>query len=151
MERVTKAEHRTLFMVFIYLFILFYPMLISIYVFLPLFIGAMSYAIVQGLEKGKTTYLLVSIIYLINLEVNLTLPLFLTLISSFIFYVTLYPSLKHFRHCFICKTLLSVILLDLFYLGTLFFFDFVFETHSIVLDSILLYSLVVDLLIVMLL
>ncbi|SFV71238.1 hypothetical protein MNB_SV-13-503 [hydrothermal vent metagenome] len=151
MERVIKAEYRMAFIIAIYLFIAFYPMLISIYVFLPLFIGAMSYALVRGLEKGKTIYLVVAIVFLINLEVNLSLPLFLTIISSFIFYVALYPSLKHFRHCHMCKRLISVLLLDILYLGALFFFDFVFETHSIVLDNILLYSLVVDMLIVMLL
>ncbi|MDQ7086301.1 MAG: hypothetical protein Q9M36_15985 [Sulfurovum sp.] len=151
MERITRTDHRTLFMILIYLFIFFYPMLISIYVFLPLFIGAMSYALIQGLEQRKTTYLLVSIIYFINLEVNLSLPLFLTIISSFLFYVTVYASLRHFRSCKVCKALISVLILDIFYLGALFFFDFVFQTNSIVLDSILLYSLVVDMLIVVLL
>jgi hypothetical protein len=151
MERINKVEHRLAFLVAMYFFILFYPMLISIYVFLPLFIGAMSYVLIEGLEKRKTGYLFVAIVFLMNLEVNLSLPLFLTIISSFIFYVLLYPSLKHFRHCYVCKRLISVVLLDILYLGALFFFDFVFETQSIVLDSILLYSLVVDMLIVMLL
>ena len=151
MERVTKAEHKLIFMIAMYLFIVFYPMLISIYVFLPLFIGSMSYTLLRGLEKGKSSSLLIAIVYLINLEVNLSLPLFLTIISSFVFYVTLYPSLKHFRHCKVCRPLLSVFLLDIFYLGALFFFDFIFQTQSIFLDTILLYSLVVDMLIVVLL
>jgi hypothetical protein len=151
MERVSKTKNHLAFMIALYLFILFYPMLISIYVFLPLFIGAMSYALIEGLEQRKTGYLFVAIIFLVNLEVNLSLPLFLTIISSFIFYIALYPSLKHFRHCHVCKRLISVLLLDFLYLGALFFFDFIFETQSIVLDSILLYSLVVDMLIVMLL
>jgi len=151
MERVSKTKNHLAFMIALYLFILFYPMLISIYVFLPLFIGAMSYVLIEGLEQRKTAYLFVAVIFLINLEVNLSLPLFLSIISSFIFYIALYPSLKHFRHCLVCKRLISVLLLDFLYLGGLFFFDFIFETQSIVLDSILLYSLVVDMLIVMLL
>jgi len=151
MKKVVKIEHKTLFVIVLVLFTLFYPMLISIYVFLPLFIGAMSYTLIQGIEKDKTFSLVIAIIYLINLEVNLTLPLFLTIISSFIFYVTLYPSLKYFRKCKVCKPLISVILLDIFYLGALFAFDFIFQTHSIGLDMILLYSLVVDMLIVVLL
>jgi hypothetical protein len=150
MAQVTKVEHKILFMIAIIFFVLFYPMLISIYVFLPLFIGAMSYVLILGLDKEKSFSLPLAIIYLINLEVNLSLPLFLTIISAFIFYVTLYPSLKHFRRCKICKPLLSVIILDFFYLGALFAFDFIFQTQSIVLDNILLYSLVVDMLIVVL-
>ena len=151
MSKVTKVEHKTLFLIAVIFFILFYPMLISIYVFLPLFIGAMSYILVIGLDKEKSLSLPIAIIYLINLEVNLSLPLFLTIISSFLFYVTIYPSLRHFRKCKICKPLLAVVILDFFYLGALFMFDFIFQTQSIVLDNILLYSLVVDMLIVVLL
>jgi len=151
MAKVIKVEHKTFLFILVLFFILFYPMLISIYVFLPLFIGAMSYILIQGLEKNKSLFLFIAIVYLMNLEVNLTLPLFLTIISSFIFYVTLYPSLKHFRKCKICKPLISVVILDFFYLGALFAFDFIFQTQSIVLDNILLYSLVVDMLIVVLL
>jgi len=151
MSQATKVERKTLFLIAVVFFILFYPMLISIYVFLPLFIGAMSYILVIGLDKEKSLSLPIAIIYLINLEVNLSLPLFLTIISSFLFYVTIYPSLRHFRKCKICKPLLSVVILDFFYLGALFMFDFIFQTQSIVLDNILLYSLVVDMLIVVLL
>jgi len=151
MIKTTKQEHKTLFFVGVVLFILFYPMLISIYVFLPLFIGAMSYILIQGIEKEKSIYIIFAIIYLINLEVNLSLPLFLTMISSFIFYVTIYPSLRHFRRCKFCKPLISVLILDFFYLGALFAFDFIFQVHSIELDTILLYSLIVDMLIVVLL
>ncbi len=151
MAQTAKVEHKTLFWIAVVFFILFYPMLISIYVFLPLLIGAMSYVLILGLDKEKSLSLPIAIIYLINLEVNLSLPLFLTIISSFLFYVTLYPSLKHFRKCKVCKPLLSVVFLDLFYLGALFMFDFIFQTQSIVLDTILLYSLVVDMLIVVLL
>lgn len=146
-----KKEHRTLLLIAVTFFVLFYPMLISIYVFLPLFIGAMSYIFIVGLEKHKSLYILLSIIFLINLEVNLSLPLFLTIISALLFYVMLYSSFRHFRRCKVCKPLISVIILDFFYLGALFAFDFIFQVHSIELDSILLYSLVVDMLVVVLL
>lgn len=151
MEQTAKVEYKALFLMIVVFFILFYPMLISIYVFLPLFIGAASYLLVEGLEKQKPRFIFFAAVYLVNLEVNLSLPLFLTIISSFIFYITVYPYLRHFRRCNFCKALLSVIILDLFYLGALFAFDFVFQTQSIVLDTILLYSLVVDMLVVVLL
>ncbi len=151
MTQSKKEEHRTLLLILMTFFVLFYPMLISIYVFLPLFIGAMSYIFIIGLERHKTLYILLAIIFFINLEVNLSLPLFLTIISSLLFYVTFYTSLRHFRRCKICKPLFSVILLDFFYLGALFAFDFIFQVHSIGLDIILLYSLVVDMLVVVLL
>jgi hypothetical protein len=126
-------------------------MLISIYVFLPLLIGIMGYILMQGIEKGKPSYILVAVLYFINLEVNLSLPFFLTVISSLLIYVIFYTYLTHFRRCRICKPLLSVLLLDALYLGSLLSYDFIFQSHSIVLDNILLYSLIVDLLVVVIL
>jgi len=149
MAKVNK--HKPLIWVSIGLFVFFYPMLISIYVFLPLFIGAMSYMFILGLEKEKTAYILISIFFMMNIEVNLSLPTFLIIISALLFYVLIYPSLRHFRKCKVCRPILSVLLLDLLYLAALFSYDFIFQTQSIVLDKILLYSLVVDMLIVMIL
>ena len=131
-------------------FIIFYPMLISIYVFLPLLIGVMGYLFMRGIEENKLSYLFVSMLYFINLEVNLSLPFFLTFISALLVYLLFYRHLNYFRKCAICRPILSVILVDLLYLGLLLSYDFVFQTHSIVLDNILLYSLVIDLLVVVL-
>jgi hypothetical protein len=151
MDHVTKAQHGLFFWLFASIFIFVYPMLISIYVFLPLLIGAMGYMLVQGLERGKASFILLAIVYMVNLEVNLSLPIFLTVISSLLFYILLYPSLKHFRRCIICRALLSVLFLDLMYLGCLFSYDFIFQTQSIILDEILLYTLIVDMLVVVIL
>jgi len=131
-------------------FIIFYPMLISIYVFLPLLIGVMGYLFMTGIEKNKLIYLLVPIMYFINLEVNLSLPFFLTSIATMIVYVIFYSHLSYFRKCVICRPIISVILIDVIYLGLLLSYDFVFQTHSIVVDNILLYSLIIDLLVVVL-
>lgn len=149
MEKVNK--HKPLIWIAIGLFVTFYPMLISIYVFLPLFIGAMSYMFVLGLEKEKTAYILISIFFMINIEVNLSLPTFLIIISALLFYVLIYPSFTYFRKCKMCRPILSVLVLDLMYLASLFSYDFIFQTQSIVLDKILLYTLVVDMLIVVIL
>jgi hypothetical protein len=151
MDHVTKAQHGLFFWLFASIFIFFYPMLISIYVFLPLLIGAMGYMLVQGLEREKASFILLAIVYMVNLEVNLSLPIFLTVISSLFFYILVYPSLKHFRRCTICRALLSVLFLDLMYLGCLFSYDFIFQTQSIILDEILLYTLIVDMLVVVIL
>ena len=133
------------------IFVLFYPMLISIYVFLPLFIGAISYMLILGVDRGNYLYIVMALIYLINLEVNLSLPLFFTIIAALFVYMIIYSSLGHFRKCKFCKALLSVLILDMVYLGTLFTYDFVFNVNSIELDMILLYSLIVDMLVVVLL
>ena len=151
MGLVIKTQLSMVFLLFAGAFAFFYPMLISIYVFLPLLVGAVGYMLVKGLDKDSTSLILLASIYMINLEVNLSLPIFLIIISTLLFYVILYPYLKHFRKCKICRPLISVLLLDLMYLGCLFFYDFIFQTQSIVLDDILLYSLIVDMLVVVVL
>lgn len=151
MEALFQSLYRPFMWLSILFFIVFYPMLISIYVFLPLLIGVMGYVMILGIEKGKLHYVLFSIVYFINLEVNLSLPLFLTIISSLLMYTMFYHNLVHFRRCQVCKAILSVLLLDTIYLGCILSYDFIFQTSSVVLDTILLYSLIVDLLVVVIL
>lgn len=151
MGRFYIAVQHPIFWTLIVLFVAFYPMFISIYVFLPLLIGIMGYLLIEGIEKGKIAYILIASLYYINLEVNLSLPFFLTFISALLVYVLFYSYLRHFRRCVICARMLKVLLLDGFYLGFLLFYDFLFEDTSVILDSILLYSLIVDLLIVVIL
>ncbi|UFH58015.1 hypothetical protein [Sulfurovum mangrovi] len=136
---------------FTVIFIIFYPMLISIYVFLPLLIGVMGYLLILGIEKEKKSYVFAALVYFINLEINLSLPFFLTIISSLLIYVLFFHSLLHFRKCKLCTPIITVILLDFFYLGSLLAYDFIFQDTTIMLDNILLYSLVIDLLIVVVL
>ena len=127
-------------------FVLFYPMLISIYVFLPLFIGIMGYILILGIERGKLSYMVISLLYLINLDINLSLPFFLVSIAILSVYIFLYPHFIHFRTCKVCTPFLTVLMIDLVYLGFILAYDFVFQTENIVLDDILLYPLIVDLL-----
>ncbi len=151
MDKFYQSLHRPLVWSTLLIFIAFYPMLISIYVFLPLLIGIMGYLLMLGIEKGKLSFVLMSLIYFINLEVNLSLPFFLTIITSLLVYVLFYHNLTHFRRCQICKPIISVLMIDACYLGMLLAYDFIFQSTSVVLDSILLYSLIVDILVVVIL
>ena len=151
MNSFYKAMQLPIFWTVSMLFVIFYPMLISIYVFLPLFIGAMGYLLMKGIEENKIFYALLPLLYFLNLEVNLSLPFFLTMIISFIVYVLFYHHLNYFRKCVICRPILSVLLIDGLYLSSLLAYDFVFQTNTIVLDNILLYSLILDLLVVVVL
>jgi len=129
-------------------FVIFYPMLISIYVFLPLMIGFMGYLFILGIENSKTSYILIALAYLINLEVNLSLPLFLTILTIIFFFTAIYPILLILKSCKICIATLSVLFIDLLYFIMLLGYDFIFDESSIVVDQLLLYSLFVDMLMV---
>jgi hypothetical protein len=151
MDKFYKSLFSPLLWIIVILFVVFYPMLISIYVFLPLLIGVMGYVLILGIEKEKLHYILIALVYFVNLEVNLSLPFFLIFISTLLVYILFYHTLIYFRDCHICRPVLSVLLIDAVYLGSLLFYDFVFQTQSIVLDNMLLYSLIVDLLIAVIL
>ncbi len=151
MDIVYKTMQVLLLWALLVAFIIFYPMLISIYVFLPLLVGVMGYLFMKGLETNRISYIVISLVYFMNLEANLDLPFFLILIATLLVYMLFYSHLNYFRKCKICQPVLSVILIDFVYLGLLLSYDFIFQTSSIVLDNILIYSLVVDLLVVVLL
>ncbi len=147
----THSIWRTIFWLLVIAFVIFYPMLISIYVFLPLMIGFMGYILILGLDKPRTIYIIIGIVYLTNLEVNLSLPLFLSVLTVILFYITIYPHLYILKKCTVCIPLLSVIFINLIYFVMLLMYDMFFSESSIVVDQLLLYSLVVDILMVFLL
>jgi len=141
----------TLLWIMVVSFVIFYPMLISIYVFLPLMVGLMGYVLILGIDRSRMSYVLVSLVYLVNLEVNLSLPLFLSVLTVILFYITIYPHLHILKKCKICIPLLSVIFIDLMYFIMLLGYDMIFGESSIVIDQLLFYSLIADMLMVFLL
>jgi len=131
-------------------FVIFYPILISMYVYLPLFIGFAGYMIIWGIDGHGVRYIWFPMIYLLNLEANLSLPIFLSLMAVLLFYLTLYEKVRYFKRCSVCVGLLSVIAINIYYFVLLLGYDFMFDTTSIFVDSLLLYSLIFDLIFVVL-
>ncbi len=136
---------KTAFWLLIILFILFYPMLVSIYVTLPLFIGFAGYLMLQGIEGKGWRYVLFPLLYLLNLEINLSLPMLLTLLAVLIYSMFFYPAVLFLKRCRVCVALISVLAIDLLYFGLILGYDFIFDTRSIEVNSLLLYSLTMDL------
>ena len=139
-----------LFWIFIGLIIILYPILISIHVYLPLFIGFAGYMIVFGLEGHGMRYVWLPLLYLTNLESNLSMPIFMALLAVLLYYLTIYKKVNILKRCPICVGMLSVIFIDLYYVVLLLVYDFVFDTASVVMDTLLLYSLAYDMIFVVL-
>ncbi|WP_456432767.1 hypothetical protein [Nitratifractor sp.] len=132
-------------------FVIFYPMLVSIYVTLPLFIGYAGYQLSRGLDGAGWRYLVVPLVYLVNLEINLSLPLLLSFLAVLIFYLLFYERLAFWKRCPVCVSVLAVSLIDLIYLGLITGYDFIFGTFNITINAILFYSLVMDIVVAVLL
>jgi len=124
--------------------VLLYPMLISIYVVLPLFIGFAGLMFIIGIDKEKFWYTSLAAVYMLNLEINLSLPLFLLLISSMIFYIFFRQKLFFIKLCKICVNVITVISINLIYFITLAIYDLITQQHSINYDGIIIVSVIYD-------
>ncbi len=144
-----KTIFHLLIWLVILVFIIFYPLLISIDVYLPLLIGFAGYMIVLGIEGRGFLYILLPAIYYINLEVNLSLSLMLLLLSVILFYMTLYKKILFFKRCPICVNVLSVIAINLYYFISILGYDSIFDTTSVSVNYTLLYSVLVDIFLVL--
>ena len=131
-------------------FVLLYPMLISIYVTLPLFIGYAGYTMIRGMQGRVPARILFAFVYLCNLEVNLSLPLFLTLLATLVFYIFFYPQLAFLKRCRACVAVITVVSIDLLYLFMILSYDFIFGTSSVGIDSLLFFSLIMDIVVAVL-
>lgn len=131
-------------------FIVLFPVLISRHVYLPLFIGIAGYLMIKGFEGEGYSYFWFPFFYLLNLEANTSLPLLVSFFSILLFYTLFFERIKYFKMCKVCVATLTVIGVNVFYLLTLVVFDFLFGTVNVVVDSLLLYSLLFDVIVVFL-
>lgn len=131
------------------LFVAVYPLFVSIYTMLPPFIGLAGYVLIINLEKEKA-FILAPLFYLLNLELNLSLPLFLSIFISILIYMFIYKPLKRLVRCKICLLFILIIIIDSLYYISLFVYDFIFNTTTVLADMLLVYYIVIDILIGML-
>ena len=128
------------------LVVLGYPVLVSIYSMLPPLIGLVGYIIISNVNKNKI-YALAGMVYLLNLELNLTLPMLLSIFVVVMTYIFLYSTLKLLIRCQVCFLFSMIVIIDAFYYLTLFLYDAMFQTTTVVGDMMLVYYIMVDILI----
>jgi len=124
--------------------VFFYPMLTSIYGMLPPLIGVVGLLIIYTIDTHRP-YALLGMIYLVNLDLNLSLPILLSVFSVVVIYLLVYPSAKLMIRCKRCLAIFLIILVDTFYYMNLFIYDFIFTLKTIVADDTLLFYILFDL------
>ena len=132
--------------IFLLFFVLFYPFLVSIYTMLPPLIGLAGYVIISNFEKN-ILYAWSGFFYLINLELNSSLPLFLSFFLIILVYALIYSNLKLLIRCRICLLFALMVIIDFSYYVGLFLYDIIFDTSSVIGDMLLVYYIVVDILV----
>lgn len=121
-----------------------YPMILSIYVTLPLFIGFAGLMFILGLQSHNNFYMLFSFIYMLNLEINLSLPLFLLPIAAVLFHIFFSKKLLFLKVCKVCIYIITVISINIIYFLLLAGYDFVEFQDSINYDNLILFSMLYD-------
>jgi len=127
----------------LFLVVIGYPFLVSIYSMLPPLIGLAGYIIISNVDRNKI-YALAGMVYLLNLELNLTLPMLLSIFVVIMTYIFLYSTLKLLIRCNVCFLFTMIVIVDTFYYLTLFLYDAMFQTTTVVSDMTLLYYIIVD-------
>jgi len=123
-----------------------YPAIISIYGKLPLFIGFAGLIFIKGIQKENTIYILFSLLYIFSLEINLSLPLFLIILSAIFYYYFFLDKLRIIYHCNLCINIITVISINLIYLFLLTIYDIISSQSSISYDSFIISTIIFDIL-----
>jgi hypothetical protein len=126
--------------------VIFYPMLTSIYGILPPLIGVVGLMVIYNVDENRV-YAFLGMLYLVNLDLNLSLPMLLSIFSIVIIYVMIYPSAKLMIRCQKCLAFFLIFLINGFYYINLFIYDIIFSSKVIVGDNTLLFYILFDLLI----
>jgi hypothetical protein len=140
-ERLTLLQK-----IFLVSVVLFYPFLVSIYTMLPPLIGLVGYIIISNLDKN-VLYAWGGFFYLLNLELNTSLPLLLSFFIIIVVYALSYSTLKLLIRCRVCLLFVLMVIIDSSYYLALFLYDIIFNTSSVIGDMLLLYYIAVDILI----
>ncbi len=136
---------KNIFFFLLWLFIIIvYPSLISIYIVFPLFIGTSGLLIILGLEKEKKIYFFLALLYMIFLEINLSLPLLLLPASTIIVYLFFYNKLYFLKNCRSCIYIVTVIGINFIYFILLNINDLLNNQSSIDFNEHILYSIIID-------
>jgi hypothetical protein len=147
MNRYNSNFHRNRLNFFeklgLFLVVVGYPILVSIYTMLPPLIGVVGYLIVSNIDKNKV-YALAGMLYLLNLELNLTLPMLLSIFVVVISYIFLYSHLKLLIRCKVCFLFTMIMIIDAFYYSVLFLYDLMFQSTTVFANMMLLYYIMVD-------
>ena len=131
---------------FLFFFVLLYPMLVSMYTVLPPLIGLAGYIFIISINSKKI-YSVSAFFYLVNLDLNLTLPLFLSTAITILILMFVYEPLKRLVRCRVCLLFALIVLIDFIYYVNLFVYDFIFNASTVIGDMLLVYYIVIDILV----
>ncbi len=128
----------------LFVFATIYPLLVSMHTMLPPLIGLAGYFMIVNMKRKEKIYIVATFFYLLNLDLNLSLPLFHSLLSIFFIYMFVYPPLMRLVRCKVCLLFALILMIDFVYYILIFIYDFIVGSNTILADIILVYYIVID-------
>ncbi len=126
------------------LIVFLYPVFASIYYYLPPLTSIAAIFAIRGYEKKDRFMLYVALIYLFNLEINFSLPMFVTVIALGLYYYLILPRLRFYTGCVNCLRVLTILLYNGVLLGLVVSYEYLFHDEAIVISMKLLYNILFE-------
>jgi len=147
-----KNDNYAMWQIIMLMIAIIYPMMVSMYVVLPLFIGLAGYFMIDGILNDKKIESFISFLYLTNLDLNTSVPVFSGVVAVLLCYLVVLPYASRITStCKTCTNILTVISVYIVYFVTIFIFDFIVDIDSHNASLLILMSVLVDILLVSLL
>ena len=143
MGRVDRKK-RDRVIVYLWIFIIFYPMIFTLYNFSPPLLGIASYLLLDAFERRDNMFISLAIVYMLNIDINFSMPMFLGILTTLFLYIVIYPKLLVINHCKMCVAFIIVILFNLIYLELTLLYGYIFKVEIVEIDSVLLVYLIFD-------
>ncbi len=143
MDRVDRKK-RNRAIVYLWIFIIFYPMIFTLYNFSPPLLGIASYLLLDAFERRDNMFIALAIVYMLNIDINFSMPMFLDILTTLFLYIVIYPKLLVINHCKMCVASIIVILFNLIYLELTLLYGYIFQVEIVEIDSVLFVYLIFD-------
>jgi hypothetical protein len=137
-----------IFRLMMWSFVLFYPTIASIYSFSPPLLGIAAFILIDSIEKHDYEYIFMALVYMLNIDVNFSMPMFLSIFSMLLIYTLVYPKLNIFYHCKLCVAAIVVVIFNLLYLEMVLLYSYIFKESILDMDALLIAYFVFDLMMV---
>ncbi|SHO81044.1 hypothetical protein MNB_SV-15-201 [hydrothermal vent metagenome] len=138
----TKKRDKNI--IYLWIFVIFYPIIFTLYNFSPPLLGIASYILLDAFEREDKMFISLGIIYMLNIDINFSMPMFLGILTTLFLYIVIYPKLLIINHCKMCLASIIVILFNLIYLELILLYGYIFQIDIIEIDSVLLVYLIFD-------
>ena len=130
--------------IFVVFVVFFYPVLAGLYYYVPPLTSIAAILAIRGHEKKDRFMLYTALLYLFNIEVNFSLPMFVTVIALGLYYYVILPRLRFYTGCINCLRVLTIVLYNMLLVALVVSYEYLFHDEAITVSWKLLYNIIFE-------